>query len=217
MRRAVLFAAVALSALTLSAACTEAATSPADGSGTGPAGRPGTPATGAPSAGAKAGGPGSGRGAPTGEEDQLAGRGDRADWQKLVTACPDSGQRVIVQKVVTADVTGDGTYDALVARSCSVRSSYWPSTVEVFDGASPSTAPRRVSILLKDVGAADRPWLTSLRVTGSIVTVAANGVGRTGAQSCPDQSLTYRYTVLGGAVQRTAREVRTARDCLPVG
>jgi hypothetical protein len=215
MKRLVLSAAVTVSALTLIAGCdggNDTTTSPADNSRSTPTNAPdaraGTDTKAAPEA-TPIGDPGDG--------DMLAGRGDRADWKNLVTACPNDGQKVIVQKVVTADVTGDGTYDALVARSCEAKTSYWPSTVEVFDGASSSAKPRRVGVLLADVGASDQPWLTSLRVNGSTIAIEAYGVDKNSANACADLTFTYRYRLISGAVKRTARDVGNANKCLPVG
>jgi hypothetical protein len=152
-----------------------------------------------------------------GDGGMLAGLGDEADWKSIVKACPHDGQQPIIQKVVTADVSGDGTYDAVIARTCESTTAYWPSTVEVFDGASPSDHPRRIGTLLTDVGRDDLPWLTKLQVTGRTVTVHAYGVDAHTTQACPSVAFTYRYAYDGDTFRRTAREVGDAGTCPSVG
>ena len=152
-----------------------------------------------------------------GDGGMPAGLGEDADWRKMVSACPHKGQKPVIQKVVTADVTGDGVHDALVARSCEAVTSYWPSTVEVFDGASQPAKPRRIGVLLDEVGAADQPWVTKLRAGGREVTIEAHGVDELSDNACPDLNLTYRYRFSGGDFQRVARQVGNADACLPVG
>ncbi|MEV4703379.1 hypothetical protein [Actinoplanes sp. NPDC049316] len=108
-----------------------------------------------------------------------------------------------------ADVTGDGMDDALVARSCEARTSYYPSTVEVFDGASQSTHPRRLATLLREVGPADQPWITKLRVTGRQVVIEANGTDSRDDNACPSVSFTYRYRYSSDGFQRVGRDAAT--------
>lgn len=152
-----------------------------------------------------------------GDGDMLAGRGTDADWKKLVKPCPNDGQEPVVQKVITGDVNGDGTYDALVARGCEARTSYWPSTVEIFDGASSASSPKRLATLLTDVGPDDQPWLVSLRVDGGAVVIKAYGVDKHSANGCPDLTFTYRYRLDGKVAHREQRQVANANKCLPVG
>lgn len=153
-----------------------------------------------------------------GDGDMLAGQGDGADWATMVQPCPGGDRRsIIVQQVVTADVTGDGTHDALVVRSCRAATSYVPSTVEVFDGASSSADPRRVGTLLADVGRTDRPWVTRVRAGDGVVVVEANGVDRHSDRDCPDLHVTYRYRYGDGTFRRDGREVGNAARCLPAG
>ncbi|GAA3342395.1 hypothetical protein GCM10020358_37230 [Amorphoplanes nipponensis] len=225
LKRVALLTSVPLATLALAAGCTSAggpAQPPVSGSAAvPPATATGTPAaaTGTPAgdAGDGAGGSGDAAGGDPGDGGMLAGLGEDADWKKIVKPCPNDGQRVIVQRVVTADVTGDGTYDAVVARSCEAVTSYWPSTVEVFDGTSPSTRPERVGTLLADVGPADEPWLTTLRVNGREVVIEANGVDDSSSKGCADLGFTYRYRFTGGSFKRVAREVGNAGKCLPTG
>ncbi|UQU62872.1 hypothetical protein COUCH_28080 [Couchioplanes caeruleus] len=152
-----------------------------------------------------------------GDGGMLAGLGEDANWKKLVTPCPNDGQKTVIRKVVTADVTGDGTYDALVARGCEARTSYFPSTVEVFDGASQSSRPRRIATLLEEAGATDQPWLTTVRVSGRQVVIEANGTGPRDTNACPSVAFTYRYRFSGDEVQRVSRDAHDARRCLPAG
>ena len=136
-----------------------------------------------------------------------------ADPAKMVTACPNAGQSAIVQADVTADVTGDGVPDRVIARSCTALTSYWPSTVEVFDGAGDD----RIATLLGDVGPTDLPWVTRVTVAGRTITIAASGVSQHGTQACADLGLTYTYRYAGGGLRRTGRDAVNAGHCLPVG
>ena len=151
-----------------------------------------------------------------GDDGILAGLGKDADWAKLVTACPDERQAEVIQKVVLADLTGDGTDDAVVGRTCESITTYWPSTVEIFDGMSEPSRPRRIGTLLKDVGPTDKPWLTELQVSGNKVDIEAIGTGE-GDSSCADLGFTYGYRYRDGKFTRVARTVGDANECQRIG
>ncbi|MEV6342522.1 hypothetical protein [Actinoplanes sp. NPDC051851] len=134
-----------------------------------------------------------------------------ADLLALLKECPNEGQKGRIQQTFTQDVTGDGTPETLVARTCEASTSYIPSTVEVFQGT------KRIGTLMEEAGPTDLPWFVSLTAAGTEVTVTANGVAEDGTQACPELEITYRYAYADGAFKRTAREATTASDCLPVG
>ncbi|GLX99692.1 MULTISPECIES: hypothetical protein [Actinoplanes] len=225
LTKVALLTAIPLTALTLVAGCGSdaepeagqtpavagsgpaASTAPAGDDGTATGGAEGEPAdedTGDPQAGVEDGA-------------DLAAIGDAGDWDAMVADCANDDQEAVVQQVVNADVTGDGKPDALVARTCDASTSYYPSTVEIFDGSSPSARPWRVGTLLSDVGPTDQPWLTGLKVSGGVVTVTANGVDAKGSNACPNLKLTYRYKLSGTQFKRLDRQATTSTECLPVG
>jgi hypothetical protein len=163
-----------------------------------------------------AGDPGdSGPGDP-GDGDMLAGLGTDADWKKYLKACPDSRQKILIQKVTTGDVNGDGTYDALVGHACSPITSYWPSEVDVFDGASSTSAPKRLGTLLADVGASDSPYLDSLKVKNGTVVIGAYGAEAGGDRTCLSTYFTYQFKFKSGKFTRTARTIGDANHCANV-
>lgn len=131
----------------------------------------------------------------------------RTDWVKLVKKCPHPGQKVEIQKVKTADVTGDGTDDTLVTRGCEASTSYWPSTIEVFDGDS----RKRLGTLLE--GDVEEPVVTGVTVAEGVVTVKAYGTTLKGTKACPDLALTYRYEYAGDGFKRLSREAVAKKRC----
>ncbi|MCA2218209.1 hypothetical protein [Jidongwangia harbinensis] len=140
---------------------------------------------------------------------------EEIDWSTRVQACPNPGQPVIVQHVATGDVDGDREPDTVVARTCEPSTSYWPSTVEVFGSAEDKR--RRLGVLLEDVGATDRPWVTKVAVDNGTVVVEAYGVDETSEGNCADLNFTYRFRYAAGAFTREARDVGNANKCQPVG
>lgn len=160
--------------------------------------------------------PGDGAATPTSDPGDPNGSdaGDGGNWFKAAKPCP-TGQAVEVQKLAFGDVTGDGVDDALLARACEPITSRWPSTVEVFDGTT-AEKPRRLGVLLADVGKADFPTVMDLSVSGGVLTVKAHGVGADSPQACPNLKLTYKYRYSGGELTRTGRTVTTSSSCLPL-
>ena len=137
-------------------------------------------------------------------------------WSEVVEPCPHDGQKVVVRTVLsTYDVTADGVEDTLVLRGCEASTSYWPSTVEVFDGTARPEKPRRIGALLK--GSKDVPWVTELRVIKGYVVLPAYGLSKGAPAACPDLNLTYRFRYTGGKFQQTWRDAGKAAECLPVG
>lgn len=140
--------------------------------------------------------------------------GDGGNWFGALKPCPQD-LPIEVQRLERADLTGDGVPEALVARTCEPVTSRWPSTVEIFDGAT-AEKPRRIGVLLEDVGAADHPWFTSLSVSGGTITVKAHGVSEGSPLACPDLKLTYQYRYAGGKLTRTDRKAVKSADCLSI-
>ncbi|SDT52539.1 hypothetical protein [Actinoplanes derwentensis] len=147
----------------------------------------------------------------------LASVGEEGDWDAFIEACKNPEQEALVQLVTTGDLTGDGTADALVARTCDASTSYFPSTIEVFDGASPAAEPVRVGApILTDAGPTDQPWVIGMAVKEQVVTVTAYGTGGTDSNACPKLKLTYRYLLDGGAFEQVDRAATTSADCLAI-
>jgi hypothetical protein len=139
----------------------------------------------------------------------------RPDWRKVVLPCPQD-LRVVLQRVTTADVTKDGVPDTLVTRSCVASTSYFGSTIEVFDGTAAPQSPRRIGVLLKDVAGKDKPWATKVVIIKGIVAVQANGLGPRSDNACPDHRFTYRYQFSKGQFKLIWRDFGKAEKCLPV-
>jgi hypothetical protein len=139
----------------------------------------------------------------------------RPDWRKAVLPCPQD-LRVVLQRVTTADVTKDGVPDTLVTRSCVASTSYYGSTIEVFDGTAAPQSPRRIGVLLRDVAGKDKPWATKVVIIKGIVTVQANGLGPRSDNACPDHRFTYRYQFSKGQFRLIWRDFGKAEKCLPV-
>ncbi|MEV6302319.1 hypothetical protein AB0M02_23085 [Actinoplanes sp. NPDC051861] len=146
-------------------------------------------------------------------ETTLASLGKRVKWDKLLTPC-GRGELVVVQDVAIADVTTDGTPDAVVARACEGDTEYSPSTVEVFDGGSPAAKPRRLGTLLDDAGN-DKPYVSGVSWSGGAVLIKANGVDESSDATCPEVVFTYSYRYSAGAFQQDSREVRPDDTCGP--
>ncbi|BCJ40543.1 hypothetical protein GCM10010168_81230 [Actinoplanes ianthinogenes] len=140
--------------------------------------------------------------------------GDGGNWTAALAGCPFDGQEVQVQKLVMADVTGDGVDDALVARTCTTTTTHWPSTVEVFDGTT-GAKPKRLGTLLAEAND-EGPWYVSSSVSGSVVTVKAYGYSAHTPLACPDLRITYKYGFSAGTFTRTSHQATKAKDCLPI-
>ncbi|MEU8241808.1 hypothetical protein AB0C07_26455 [Actinoplanes missouriensis] len=216
LNRAVLLTAVPLAALALISGCSESSAStatPAPPTSSSPA--PAATATTSPAATATT------SPAATATTSPAAAGGaspiDEINWVNTVEDCPNSGQKSVVQKVISADVTNDGTPDALIARTCEATTSYFPSTVEVFDGGSLVTEPARIGTLLAEAGPTDQPWFTGLTTSGTEITVTANGTSGKKGNACADLSLTYGYRLTGGKFEQVHRKAVASPDCLPVG
>ena len=143
----------------------------------------------------------------------LASLGKQAKWDKMVEPCR-TGELVVVQDVTIADVTTDGTPDAVVARACEGDTEYGPSTVEVFDGDSPATSPQRLATLLADARK-DKPYVSAVSWSAGTVQIKANGVDTSSDAACPEVVFTYRYRYAAGTFQQSARTVEPDETCGP--
>ncbi len=141
---------------------------------------------------------------------------DGDDWIPALAPCRSDEQKVEVEKIVTEDLTGDGVDDVVVSRSCTAITSYYPSTVEIFDGAAGSRQPKRIAALL--AGDLDMPSVRSVKISGRTLTITAHGVGKKAPAACPNLKLTYDFKYSGGKVVLTNRKAVTVTsgDCLPV-
>lgn len=134
------------------------------------------------------------------------------DWARQIKSCPFPNQRMRVNMIVKGDVNGDGTPDTLVVDSCDASTSYWQSTVEVFDGTSTPSATRRMGILLTEQ-VDDQPVAQHVAVSGGIITITGIGTGIHATKACPDLDLTYRYRWTDGAFRLVARTAQQRSTC----
>ncbi|GAA0582700.1 hypothetical protein GCM10010172_79800 [Paractinoplanes ferrugineus] len=167
------------------------------------------------STGSGSGGSGSG-GSAVKADPTLATAKTGPRWAEVVRECPYDDQPVVVQKVVRGDVNADGVPDSLVVRSCKPFTSYWASVVEIFDGTSHVSRPRRIGTLLTD--AAEGPSVHELKVDRGIVDITAFGVDASTDNSCPNVVFRYRFR-LAGKTWQTLRRTGDERfdDCPRIG
>ena len=129
--------------------------------------------------------------------DPLAG----VAWDHFVRDCSaangGSGRGTTIDAVVKGDVTGDGKVDTLLVNECVPATSRWPTVVEVFDGASDPTHPRRLAALLE--GDPDAPQGATASVEpGGRVVVTGEGFSPTAALCCPDLVVRKEFTYANG-------------------
>ncbi|MBM2614446.1 hypothetical protein JIG36_02590 [Actinoplanes sp. LDG1-06] len=134
-------------------------------------------------------------------------------WKDVVKPCPYEGQEPEIQKVVKKDATKDGVPDTLVVRSCEATTSYWASTIEVFDGTADPSRPKRIGTLLSDVFKKDQPVVTEVLLNKGIVGVKAYGTSEKAARACPDLILFYRYEFNGSGFDRIWRDAGVKQEC----
>ncbi|XVU21506.1 hypothetical protein ACQPZJ_30060 [Actinoplanes sp. CA-054009] len=137
------------------------------------------------------------------------------EWSTVVESCPGRGQSVVVRQVRTADVTKDGVPDQVVIRGCRAPSGYWPSTIEVFDGAAGPSQPRRIGTLLR--GDRDWPWVTEVGFIKDVIAVEAHGRSGRGPSECADLRVTYRFSYTDKGFRLIWRDANRTGDCLPTG
>ncbi len=136
------------------------------------------------------------------------------DWADVVEPCPVAGQRVEIQRVLQADVTGDGLVDTMVARTCEASTSYWASTIEVFDGTADPRRPERIGApLLQERVKEDEPVVTDVSVNAGIIGIKAYGTSPKGTKACPDLTLFYRYEYSGRGFRLIWRDWGTSERC----
>lgn len=139
---------------------------------------------------------------------------ERPNWARLVQACPNRGQKTEIQQILEGDVTGDGRADTIVARTCEASTSYWPSTIEVFDGASDPLRPERIGDpLLTERHREDEPVVTGLSINAGMIGVKAYGTSPKGTRACPDLKLFYRYEHRGDGFELVWRDWGPGEKC----
>ncbi|MGK5683039.1 hypothetical protein [Actinoplanes sp. URMC 104] len=213
-------------AVTATAACDRGddpvdAAAPPSATGTPDTGFGGSPATSPPATGAPAEvttvtvTPPTARSTPTRTKSTPSKAPARkpGGWAAFVKPCPYEGQKAEIQGVVEQDVTEDGLAETLVTRSCEASTSYWHSTIEVFDGASDPAQPRRIGTLLEDVAKMDEPVVQKVTFNKGIVGVRAYGTSAKGEKACPDLTLFYRYEYTGSGFKRIWRDAGAAPEC----
>lgn len=131
------------------------------------------------------------------------------DWVALgareVPDCQSSGFGVELRfPVVYGDVTGDGLPEAFVPFECSTGDSSDYPRVEVFDGASSASSPRKLSELSNGVAPANPFGITLIRVnavqvSGPEATFSGNGYTPTDCIHCPSFTFTQTFTWNGNA------------------
>jgi hypothetical protein len=138
----------------------------------------------------------------------------RPSWARLVQACPNKGQKTEIQQILEGDVTGDGRAETIVARTCEASTSYWPSTIEVFDGASDPLRPERIGEpLLAERHKEDEPVVTGLSINAGMIGVKAYGTSPKGTRACPDLKLFYRYEHQGDGFKLVWRDWGPGEKC----
>jgi hypothetical protein len=148
--------------------------------------------------------------APTTRPAAAANPFAHTDWTTATGYhCPSDGQRVLLDKVVTGDLTGDGVPDAVVVLTCDTTTSSNPVQVAAFDGSSPDPAhPRSLGVLI----AADDPAFYVRQATATIaagtVTVTGQAIGSDEPLAAdPDITLTQTFTYRGGTLVPGPRTV----------
>lgn len=115
-----------------------------------------------------------------------------------------------------ADVTGDGKKEAFVAVACVASTSSWPDRLEVFDGASDPSHPRRIATLLDYNDGTDERGLRmgrnvgiprSITISGRVVTVVSLGYAPTDPNASPSLQITDTFTWNGSGFTRGPRSV----------
>ena len=138
---------------------------------------------------------------PTGEPDTDR---DAVDWKTVAfdalrcrtnSSVPDQAQ---VDTVTHADLTGDGTAEAIVAASCRTTTATNPVQVFVFDGAR-STAPLKRLLV---IGKGQYLRNAELTTKGRTLTVTSEALSDTAPRCCADLRITQRYSWNGSAFTR---------------
>jgi hypothetical protein len=129
------------------------------------------------------------------------------DWTAVIDDldCGQLNRGVEVAGERRADVTGDGTEDALVWVDCVHPTSGWPHQLEVFDGASDPSSPKQIGVLIRDQ---ENLQIRNVSVSGSTVTVQAAAFAENDANCCPSISIRQSFTWDENGFKKGKRTVR---------
>jgi len=130
-----------------------------------------------------------------------------ADWAKVTNfRCPLDDQRVLVDKAVYGDITGDGVADAVVSLTCSTTTSSNPLRVEAFDGTSAPAHPRSLGVLVSET---DPIYVEQADVTIAhpTITLSAQALGPDEAMAAgPQVKFTQTFTYRDGTLRSGPRK-----------
>lgn len=110
------------------------------------------------------------------------------------------GNRVEVGRVVTGDVTGDRSPDAVVSLDCAHSASEWPDWVFVYSDSTGT--PKAIATLISDT---DSTYAPTIATSGRTVTVGLVTWSKYAAGCCPDLHYTQTFTWTGAGFERGAR------------
>ncbi|HEY3683125.1 MAG TPA: hypothetical protein VGL93_08805 [Streptosporangiaceae bacterium] len=138
----------------------------------------------------------------------------QARWASVIDdlGCDTSwgeGGRVLVDAESYGDVNGDAIPDAVIAASCATPTSSAPEKVEVFDGASNVTDPRRLATLLDYKDGTD---VRGIRVTAVVIkdakiTVRSFGYADMDPNSTPSHHVVDTFHWRNGGFVHDNRQV----------
>lgn len=145
------------------------------------------------------------------------------DWRRVAGGdvdCHLPGLGLESPVVRYHDVTGDGFPDPFVALRCRTGDSSAFDQLEVFDGASDPTNPRRLGILIRAPLSHDYPVaiqtgmkIESLSFAGSLVTIVGKMYEPRDSVACPSISATQTDTWSGAAFDRGPITTRRGAPC----
>jgi hypothetical protein len=136
-----------------------------------------------------------------------------ADWDAVAKAemnCGSLGPEFNDWiKPVSADVTGDGSPDAVVALTCATNNGSHPDQVGVFDGASNPASPRRIAVLIPaEAGIRVR----QIAAAGGRVTVTGSKLAAHDPMGCPSVRVRRSFTWSGTRFVAGPQSVTTLSD-----
>jgi hypothetical protein len=110
------------------------------------------------------------------------------------------GNKVEVTKVVSADVTGDGSPEAIVRMDCLHAASEWPDWVFVYSDASGT--PKVLGTLISN---SDSTYVTTIATSGHAITLGLLTWSKYAAGCCADLHYTQTFTWTGSNFAHSGR------------